>query len=88
MCGLAGIIGKVENREQLMLLMLNKQYHRGPDAQGSWQDDEIILGHNRLSIIDLHPSANQPMHSACGMYVIIFKGKSIIIKYLNNKVRF
>ena len=86
MCGIAGIIGKIENREQLMQQMLNKQHHRGPDAQGSWQDDQIILGHNRLSIIDLHQSANQPMHSACGRYVIIFNGEIYNYKELKQQL--
>ncbi len=87
MCGIAGIIGKAENREQVMQQMLNKQHHRGPDAQDSWQDDLVILGHNRLSIIDLHPSANQPMHSACGRYVIIFNGEIYNYKELKQQLR-
>src|SRR5665647_1350157 len=86
MCGIAGIIGKIENREQFMQQMLDKQRHRGPDAQDSWQDDQVILGHNRLSIIDLHPSANQPMHSACGRYVIVFNGEIYNYKELKQQL--
>src|SRR5215213_4628822 len=38
--------------------------HRGPDHGGEWMDRAagVFLGHRRLSIIDLTPSANQPMH--------------------------
>jgi asparagine synthase (glutamine-hydrolysing) len=75
MCGIAGIIGNNENREQVMPMMMHAQRHRGPDAQCTWKDENIILGHNRLSIIDLHESANQPMHSTCGRYVIVFNGE-------------
>lgn len=80
MCGIAGIIRNNESREKVMQKMLNAQQHRGPDAQCTWKDQNIILGHNRLSIIDLHKTANQPMHSICGRYVIVFNGE--IYNYL------
>src|SRR5258706_13695280 len=36
---------------------------RGPDAAGCWisPDRRLALGHRRLSILDLHERANQPM---------------------------
>src|SRR5258706_2009163 len=36
---------------------------RGPDAAGAWisPDPRLALGHRRLSILDLHERANQPM---------------------------
>ncbi len=51
--------------------------HRGPDDEGYWTDDEVgvAFGHRRLSIVDLSPSGHQPMHSACGRYVIGFNGE-------------
>lgn len=50
---------------------------RGPDAVGYWNDTEVglSLGHRRLSILDLEPRANQPMHSDDGRYVIVFNGE-------------
>jgi len=50
---------------------------RGPDAMGYWSDSTLglVLGHRRLSILDLEPRANQPMHSGDGRYVIVFNGE-------------
>jgi asparagine synthase (glutamine-hydrolysing) len=49
--------------------------HRGPDATGSFVEEGVSLGHNRLSIIDLSATANQPMHDAEGELVIVFNGE-------------
>lgn len=83
MCGIAGILGKINQTNETMQQMLHVQRHRGPDAEGIWSDASIILGHNRLSIIDLSTAANQPMLSSCGRYVIVFNGE--IYNYLEIK---
>lgn len=50
--------------------------HRGPDGEGSWQNEagNILLGHRRLSIIDISAAGNQPMHYL-GRYTIIHNGE-------------
>lgn len=63
MCGLAGIIaldaeGVDPSELEPMLAAIR---HRGPDAQGSHVAGRIALGFRRLRIIDLSPSADQPM---------------------------
>ena len=49
--------------------------HRGPDATGVFVDDEIALGHLRLSIIDLSETANQPFFDTTNRYSITFNGE-------------
>lgn len=78
MCGIVGIISfskSLDERKNTLHKMLQAQAHRGPDAQQDWHDATCSLGHNRLSIIDLSEEANQPMHSHCGRYVVVFNGE-------------
>lgn len=78
MCGLAGFMrwGESDTQTLDLLRMMGKQIeHRGPDAQGTWFDQHIGLVHRRLSILDLSAAGNQPMHSACGRYVMLFNGE-------------
>lgn len=51
--------------------------NRGPDGYGEWVDPAhgVALAHRRLAIVDLSESANQPMASAGGRYVITFNGE-------------
>jgi asparagine synthase (glutamine-hydrolysing) len=63
---------------------LRCQRHRGPDESGTWNDDDVVLGFNRLSIIDVDGS-HQPLHwspspAQGGRYTIIFNGE--IYNYL------
>lgn len=54
---------------------LSTMSRRGPDAECVWQEPGVWLGHRRLAIIDLEPRSSQPMHSACGRYVIAYNGE-------------
>jgi len=81
MCGLIGFSQTTGvNAEHVASRMSAFISHRGPDAQAIWYDkyDEvgsIVLAHQRLSILDLSPTGNQPMHSICGRYVIAYNGE-------------
>ena len=46
--------------------------HRGPNGEGHWANEyyTVLLGHRRLSIIDLSDKGSQPMH-CLGRYTII-----------------
>ena len=54
MCGINGIISKRKDKEKIIKEMNSKIIHRGPDNEGIYIDDNIALGHRRLSIIDLN----------------------------------
>ncbi len=47
---------------------------RGPDDAGEFYDGPAMLGHRRLSIIDLSQSGHQPMQDASRRYNIVFNG--------------
>src|ERR1700739_2715620 len=57
--------------------------HRGPDEPGTWSDDQVVFGFNRLSIIDIAHS-HQPLRwgpaDAPGRYMLVFNGE--IYNYL------
>jgi len=61
--------------------MTERLWHRGPDAGGIFIEGPAGLGHRRLSIIDVRPSANQPMINSAGRFIIVFNGE--IYNYLD-----
>lgn len=79
MCGIAGGWGLRDHAalRDALPAMARSIAHRGPDAEGFWDDGDagIALAHRRLSIIDLSPSGHQPMVSASGRWVIVFNGE-------------
>jgi asparagine synthase (glutamine-hydrolysing) len=77
MCGIAGIynLKNYTNNATLVKNMTNAMAHRGPDADGFFNNDRAALGHRRLSIIDLSENANQPIYDTTNNYVIIFNGE-------------
>ena len=77
MCGIAGLCNWGDNWQQNIERMNAKMYHRGPDASGIWSSDGhmVVLGHRRLSIVDLTPSGAQPMESHNRRYVMAYNGE-------------
>lgn len=77
MCGINGIynIRRLDNPLDLIQDMNLVSKHRGPDFTGTYTDENLVLGHNRLSIIDLDESSNQPMVSDDGNLVLVFNGE-------------
>jgi asparagine synthase (glutamine-hydrolysing) len=62
MCGITGhLSGGARGDEAAVRRMNDAVRHRGPDAEGIWSSGRAVLGHRRLSIIDLRPEANQPL---------------------------
>lgn len=87
MCGIAGIIGNFTEVEGANTLtrMLHKIQHRGPDATGTWVSQNIALGMQRLSIIDL-AGGDQPIWSEDGV-CIVFNGEIYNYKFLRSQLQ-
>ena len=73
MCGILGIIGKVD--EANFRHALDLMHHRGPDDSGVFHKGNFHMGFKRLSIIDLSREANQPMFCEDGRFGILFNGE-------------
>jgi len=85
MCGISGIVSSVLSSGKALpaLQRMNKSLaHRGPDDEGTWQDEYAYLGHRRLSIIDLSEAGKQPMLSYDKRYVIVYNGELYNFKEL------
>ena len=75
MCGFAGFVGEVEDREQVLVNMMNTIVHRGPDSEGKYVDEDAALGFRRLSIIDLSSVGDQPLYNEDRSLVLVFNGE-------------
>lgn len=74
MCGIWGVLVAGED-PQRFAEMHRRLSHRGPDAEGVLQVNGNILGHRRLSIIDLSAAASQPMWDVQQTVCIVFNGE-------------
>lgn len=89
MCGFIGLINtdieKFRQKKEALSVVLK---HRGPDNVSVFAADSrnIIMIHNRLSIIDLNEEANQPMIDSDNGNVIVFNGE--IYNYVELKKEF
>jgi asparagine synthase (glutamine-hydrolysing) len=88
MCGIAGVIRRKSGSAQDIEPMIAQLRHRGPNAQSAWLSDDarVALGHTRLSVIDLSETANQPMVSQDGRYVIVFNGEIYNFKTIRREI--
>ena len=73
MCGICGIAGPDAERV-IVQRMCNSLAHRGPDGEGLYEDTGIVLGHRRLSIIDL-VTGDQPMTNEDGTIWVVYNGE-------------
>ena len=72
MCSINGFNFKDEN---LIRKMVSETHYRGPDQEGFYCDDDISLGHARLSIIDLSERARQPIWNEDKSICVICNGE-------------
>ncbi len=77
MCGIVGIFNQQRDISGLrpqVLKMAKKIRHRGPDWSGIYCDENAILAHERLSIVD-PASGGQPLKSKDGKLVLAVNGE-------------
>ncbi|HZY75443.1 MAG TPA: asparagine synthase (glutamine-hydrolyzing) [Jatrophihabitantaceae bacterium] len=87
MCGLIGFLSADANAKAVEAGVdgsLPDMRHRGPDESGTWSDDDVVIGFQRLSIIDIDHS-HQPLPWLGGRYQLIFNGE--IYNYLELRER-
>ncbi len=85
MCGICGVVDfQFTPPAETVLKMTDALFHRGPDTGGIEAFQECILGHRRLSILDLSDNARQPMLSKDGLTAIVFNGEIYNFKDLRS----
>ncbi len=76
MCGICGTLSFTQPPDiGFVEAACHELQHRGPDAQGVWASGPVVLGHRRLSVIDLSAIANQPLKSHDGRLAVTFNGE-------------
>ncbi len=77
MCGIAGVLHfDAKPVDEIKLKhMRDILWHRGPDDEGLWIDNQVGLANRRLSIIDLTAAGHQPFFSADGTLVMVYNGE-------------
>jgi asparagine synthase (glutamine-hydrolysing) len=77
MCGIVGIVSTKAGCVADVTAMRDTLIHRGPDDEGNWRspDGAAMLGHRRLSIVDLSPAGHQPMLDTSGGLSLAFNGE-------------
>lgn len=80
MCGICGVYAygtAADESTTRVARMRDRMEHRGPDDSGLYQspDRRVVLGHRRLSIVDLSPAGHQPMSNEDGSVWIAFNGE-------------
>jgi asparagine synthase (glutamine-hydrolysing) len=96
MCGIAGLIGRIaEPNRRALERMTDAIAHRGPDSAGSWQSAPdaagfgCLLGHRRLSILDLSSAGDQPMTDERESHAqtIVYNGEIYNFKTLREELQ-
>jgi len=84
---MCGIVGQLNfDRTPVLAITLHRMTdaiaHRGPDGEGHWIEENIGLGHRRLSIIDPSPAGHQPMVTSDSRFVLTYNGEIYNFKEL------
>ena len=85
MCGISGYFHPQRESvsDDVIPRMLRAQRHRGPDADGVFKLDHVALLHNRLSLLDLSKSGNQPFQNE--RHSLVYNGEIYNFKELKRE---
>jgi asparagine synthase (glutamine-hydrolysing) len=90
MCGIAGFVSSeaavASSSVEAVRRMTDRMRLRGPDAEGMWTGQGVVLGHRRLAILDLDARSNQPMVSNDGDYTLVFNGEIYNFRELRSEL--
>jgi asparagine synthase (glutamine-hydrolysing) len=89
MCGINGILKFSQEKvdQNQLLKMRDSLEHRGPDDAGFFVQDNVGLGHRRLSIIDTSASGHQPFISENKRYILVFNGEIYNYKSFYSEIK-
>ncbi|MDP3514173.1 MAG: asparagine synthase (glutamine-hydrolyzing) [Sulfuritalea sp.] len=92
MCRISGLIDgrscqDKELRLRTLRAMRDSMHAGGPDDAGEYLDDDISLGHRRLSIIDTSSLGHQPYLSPCRRYVLVYNGELYNFREVRDELR-
>ncbi len=75
MCGICGFTRQnIHLPDNVVEQMKEALHHRGPDGHGSYTDEQVAIGHQRLSIIDL-AGGKQPVSNETGNVQAVVNGE-------------
>jgi asparagine synthase (glutamine-hydrolysing) len=78
MCGIAGVFSSANlhpEKQRQVAAALEMLRHRGPDNLNWKAFSNAVLGHTRLSVVDLSPASNQPFSDPDGYWWITWNGE-------------
>lgn len=92
MCRISGIVNPslpVDSLKTMVKEMCRILQHGGPDDEGIFASEELhlVLGHRRLSLIDLSDNGHQPMTFADGRFAITFNGEIYNYRELKSELK-
>ena len=87
MCGIVGKFSSNYCKKEQIDKPLHLINHRGPDEQNIYCNENSLLGHTRLSIIDIK-HGKQPMHFKYNKknYIIVYNGEIYNYKELSKEL--
>ena len=86
MCGIFGFTDFKKDSLDKARQSLHTLHHRGPDQWNDYFDDNIYIGHQRLSILDLSEQGKQPMISQDESVIITVNGEIYNFKDLKKEL--